>query len=115
MDHYLSYDAILFPADGRQPHIISLTTTQTTHTCPETGQIMYSNLPHPEIHMDSIAEGAGTRAWGYQVCTPEPWASTLLIVAVVDRMFGRDDDNLCESIHYVLPHAISSRCSFSYQ
>lgn len=68
MDQFTSFDAILFPSDGRPPHIVSLMTSPMTmpghhasYTTPP------SRMPHPEVYMDYIAEGLGPRSWKYQV------------------------------------------------
>lgn len=68
MDTLLSYDAIIFPADGRPPHLIDLSASPVSQTDPFTGQlILVSVLPHPEVHMDNIADNMDRRAWRWQV------------------------------------------------
>ncbi|KAH8118491.1 hypothetical protein DFH11DRAFT_676999 [Phellopilus nigrolimitatus] len=68
MDDLLSYDAILFPADGRPPQVVELPTSPLTRTNPQTGQlILVSVMPHPEVHMDTIADVPSQRAWRVQL------------------------------------------------
>ncbi|EJD01292.1 uncharacterized protein FOMMEDRAFT_88853 [Fomitiporia mediterranea MF3/22] len=68
MDDLLSYDAILFPADGRPPQVVELPTSPLTRTNPQTGQlILVSVMPHPEVHMDTITDTPNQRAWRVQV------------------------------------------------
>ncbi|PPQ79569.1 hypothetical protein CVT25_003451 [Psilocybe cyanescens] len=58
----VNYDAILFPSDGRPPSVVQLMTSpMDSHTSPP------SRMPHPEVYMDYIAEGYGSRAWKYQL------------------------------------------------
>ncbi|KAI5982290.1 hypothetical protein EDC04DRAFT_2844437 [Pisolithus marmoratus] len=68
MDQLVSFEAILFPSDGRNPHMVPLTTSPTAVQDP---LAPYSGLPvrmpHPEVYMDYIAEGLGSRAWSYHV------------------------------------------------
>lgn len=67
MDDLLSYDAMLFPVDGRQPHLVELMTSPVTQTDPQTGQlVLVSVLPHPEVHME-VVEREGQAAWRVQV------------------------------------------------
>lgn len=67
MDKMISYDAILFPADERAPHLVPLMMSNpqfspmgqsSHHSLPATAKI-----PHPEMYMDFIAEGVGSQAW----------------------------------------------------
>ncbi|TDL29799.1 hypothetical protein BD410DRAFT_834050 [Rickenella mellea] len=69
MDDLVTYDALLFPADGRQPHLVELMTSPVTQTNPQTGQlVLVSVMPHPEVHMDGIAEGQDAGVpWRYQI------------------------------------------------
>jgi hypothetical protein len=60
-------NAILIPSDGRLPHLVRLMTSPVVHSR-SILTAQPSHLPHPEIHMDYIAEGARKRAWEYQVC-----------------------------------------------
>ena len=66
MDHrFLTYDAILFPADGRSPHIVQLLTSSTSGSNPY-NSANGGRIVHPETHMEYIAESLGPRAWAYQ-------------------------------------------------
>jgi hypothetical protein len=67
MDQMIGFDAILFPSDGRAPHLVKLMTSPTSGPDPHAPGALYVRMPHPEIHMDYIAE-IGSRAWKYQVC-----------------------------------------------
>jgi len=70
MANLLSYDAILFPADGRTPHLVTLSASPVTEMDVQTGQlVLISVLPHPEVHMDLIADNnnRATRAWRFQM------------------------------------------------
>ena len=62
-----SFQAMQFPVDGRQPHLVDLTTSSVTQLDPRTGQaIIVSSLPHPEVYMNS-PEGEPMRKWRVQV------------------------------------------------
>lgn len=65
----MSFNAILFPADERAPHVVSLMTSSAS-PFPPLGQSgsqqplpSIARIPHPEVYMDFIAEGVGSRAW----------------------------------------------------
>jgi len=73
MDKMVSFDAILFPADERAPHLVPLMTSGAP-SFPPLGQPgsqqplpAMTQVPHPEMYMDFIAEGVGTRAWKHHV------------------------------------------------
>lgn len=74
MDLMQSFDAILFPADGRPPHVVSLMTSPASFSNPHPhvpAQTSTARVPHPEVHMEYIAEDPNNpnlRAWHYQVC-----------------------------------------------
>ncbi|KAJ6627408.1 hypothetical protein B0H10DRAFT_1779680 [Mycena sp. CBHHK59/15] len=66
MDQLVAYQAIYFPADGRPPTVVELMTSPMTmptqhglHAGPP------ARMPHPEAHMDYIADGIGARPWKY--------------------------------------------------
>ncbi|KII95987.1 hypothetical protein PLICRDRAFT_170575 [Plicaturopsis crispa FD-325 SS-3] len=61
MDQLAACEAILFPSDGRPPHLISLMSS------PMPPPHQSSRMPHPEVYMDYVAEGLGLRAWNYQL------------------------------------------------
>ncbi|KAE9395643.1 hypothetical protein BT96DRAFT_141288 [Gymnopus androsaceus JB14] len=68
MEEIVNFEAILFPADGRSPSMVLLMTspmTAPTHHGSSTQNP--SCMPHPEVHMDYIAENLGSRAWKYQL------------------------------------------------
>ena len=72
MDLMQSFDAILFPADGRLPHIVSLMTSPAffnPHALVQPAQASMARIPHPEVHMEYIAKDPNLRAWHYQVST----------------------------------------------
>ncbi|KAJ7122852.1 hypothetical protein C8R44DRAFT_156193 [Mycena epipterygia] len=63
MDQLISYSAIFFPSDGRAPSVVQLMTSPTQY-----GMNAGPRMPHPEAHMDFIAESnglGGARPWGY--------------------------------------------------
>lgn len=69
MDQLVSFEALLIPSDGRNPHMVPLMTSPTSMPdayAPHSG--LPVRLPHPEVYMDYIAEGLGPRAWNYHVC-----------------------------------------------
>lgn len=73
MDKMVSFDAILFPADERAPHLVPLMTSNASLSSlgPSGSQPPPSSMgkvPHPEMYMDFIAEGVGARAWRHHVC-----------------------------------------------
>ncbi|EPS93121.1 hypothetical protein FOMPIDRAFT_1056254 [Fomitopsis schrenkii] len=68
MDQMLAFDAILFPADERPPHLVALMTSPFTNQVgnqPEPHRC--GRMPHPEMYIDYIAEGLGPRSWRFQV------------------------------------------------
>jgi len=72
----VSFDAILFPADERAPHLVPLMTSgaPSFHPLGQPGSHQplsaMTQVPHPEMYMDFIAEGVGTRAWKHHVSCP---------------------------------------------
>ena len=55
MDLMQSFDAILFPADGRPPHVVSLMTSPASFSNPHApAQTSAARVPHPEVHMEYI-------------------------------------------------------------
>lgn len=84
MDQLTAFDAILFPSDGRPPHLVALMTSPMTvpvHQASHTHQ--HPRMPHPEVYMDYIAEGLGPRAWKYQV------GITRLVIAYKSLILGK--------------------------
>ncbi|KAF5322377.1 hypothetical protein D9619_001067 [Psilocybe cf. subviscida] len=57
-----SVDAILLPADGRNISTVSLMLS-TAH--PGIHRSIRRHVPHPEVHMDFVAEGAHVKAWDH--------------------------------------------------
>jgi hypothetical protein len=70
MDLMQSFDAILFPADGRPPHVVSLMTSPASFNPNAPAQTGTARVPHPEVHMEYIADdpNINIRAWHYEVC-----------------------------------------------
>ena len=66
MDQMFGFDAILFPSDGRTPHLVKLMTSPMLGPDPHSLNCQ-ARMPHPEVHMDFVAE-IGSRAWKYHVC-----------------------------------------------
>jgi len=62
----IGVDAILFPSDGRAPHLVKLVTSPMSGTGPQTPNSQQTRMPHPEVHMDYIAD-LGCRAWAYHL------------------------------------------------
>ncbi|KAJ7367876.1 hypothetical protein DFH08DRAFT_8077 [Mycena albidolilacea] len=63
MDQLIPYQAIFFPTDGRPPSVVQLMTSPTQYG-PNPGP----RMPHPEAHMDFIAESSGlggAKPWKY--------------------------------------------------
>ncbi|KAJ3745917.1 hypothetical protein EV360DRAFT_57429 [Lentinula raphanica] len=69
MERIVNFNAILFPSDdGRPPTIVQLMTSPMTLPGHQASYIHNpSRMPHPEVHMDYIAENLGPRAWKYQL------------------------------------------------
>lgn len=70
MDQMLGFDAILFPSDGRAPHLVKLMTSPMPGPDPHSSDAQQTRMPHPEVHMDYVAE-VGSRAWQYHVRVPQ--------------------------------------------
>lgn len=84
MEQMLAFDAIVFPADDRPPHLVALMTTALHGHPHEHGHghihghvhghihqpsppYRCGRMPHPEVFMDYISEGLGPRAWKFHV------------------------------------------------
>jgi hypothetical protein len=111
MDLMQSFDAILFPADGRPPHVVSLMTSPTSFSNLHTpAQTNAACVPHPEVHMEYIAEDPNMRAWYYQVraAAAPPFAilshtPLSLEKKNLDRRSARHDEKeVCEPLHFLL-------------
>ncbi|KAF9779549.1 hypothetical protein BJ322DRAFT_363170 [Thelephora terrestris] len=68
MDKMTNVDAILFPADDRLPHLVPLMTSDATPFSPHGQSSQHPQhptvrVPHPEMYMDFIPEGVGSRVW----------------------------------------------------
>ncbi|KAF8529279.1 hypothetical protein BU17DRAFT_37213 [Hysterangium stoloniferum] len=63
MDTLSPTDAILFPADGRTPHLVQLMSSTVTSTDPMTGRMVAHRIPHPQVHMNYIATNTSHRVW----------------------------------------------------
>ena len=63
----IAFNAILFPSDGRPPHLVALMTSPVSGIDPHCVSSRQTRMPHPEVHIDYIAEGLGSRAWQYHV------------------------------------------------
>ena len=63
-----AYDAIVFPADDRTPHIVSLMTTTVSFATGSSAEpYRCGRAPHPAMSMDSVAAQLGSQAWRYHV------------------------------------------------
>ncbi|KDQ26128.1 hypothetical protein PLEOSDRAFT_32406 [Pleurotus ostreatus PC15] len=73
MEQMSSFEAILFPSDGRLPHMVRTVVVDigTPLTITTRSQVSLTTsplrMPHPEEFMDYIAKGLGSRAWRYQL------------------------------------------------
>jgi len=68
MDRIVSYDAIVFPADDRPPHLVALMSSPLTMDFTNPPEPYHcGRMPHPEMYMDYIVEGLGPRSWRFQV------------------------------------------------
>ncbi|KAF9268302.1 hypothetical protein L218DRAFT_893260 [Marasmius fiardii PR-910] len=67
MEAVAYFDAIMFSSDGRTPTLVSLMTTPMSLGHHSSYTNSPSRMPHPEVHMDYIAEHLGPRAWKYQL------------------------------------------------
>lgn len=77
MDQLTSFEALLFPSDGRYPHMVALMTSPMSMPDPHAPHSTQPpRMPHPEVYMDYIAEGLGPRAWHYHVSRTE-WIARL--------------------------------------
>lgn len=82
MDQMTAYDAIVFPSDDRPPHLVALMTNNISIPLVNPAQpYCCGKMPHPEVHMDYIAEGMGPRAWQHQVSFELP--STTLVFSMM--------------------------------
>ena len=107
MANLLSYDALLFPADGRTPHLVTLSASPVTEMDVQTGQlVLMSVLPHPEVHMDLIADNnRAARAWRFQVCPSHHQVGVFVLTTdtTVTEDAGRHDERVRQSLHHFLP------------
>lgn len=60
-------EAILFPADGRTPHLVDLMSSILTTPDPMTGQLYQQRIPYPQVHMNYIATNTTHRVWESRV------------------------------------------------
>ena len=66
-----TFDAIVFPADDRPPHVVPLMVTTISLPSPASScaePYRCGRAPHPEVYMDYIAHQLGSQAWRYHVC-----------------------------------------------
>lgn len=78
-------DAILFPADGRTPHLVPLMSSTVTSTNPTTGRATSRRVPHPQVHMNYIATNTPYQVWdsrvrSYQDSTPLNLRASLQVI-----------------------------------
>ena len=76
-----TYDAILFPADDRPPHIVPLMTSPAplgAHGSPPAEPYRAGRVPHPEMYMDYIADQLGSQAWRFHVSASPSFAHILV-------------------------------------
>ena len=61
-----TFDAIVFPADDRPPHIVPLMTSPAPLGA-SAEPYRAGRAPHPEMYMDYIADQLGSQAWRFHV------------------------------------------------
>ena len=111
MDQLCAFEAILFPCDGRQPHLVALMTSPMSYQTyygaysPQT-----SRLPHPEHYMSFVAEGLGPRAWKYHVRDSSYLRLTLRLTShTANRSSRRHEQEIRQSLHRILPNCVKGR------
>ena len=63
-----TFDAIVFPADDRPPHIVPLMISAVSLPAGSSAEpYRCGRAPHPEVYMDYIADQLGSQAWRYHV------------------------------------------------
>ncbi|PIL36693.1 hypothetical protein GSI_00382 [Ganoderma sinense ZZ0214-1] len=65
-----TFDAIVFPADDRPPHIVPLMITAVSLPAAAGSSAepyRCGRAPHPEVYMDYIADQLGSQAWRYHL------------------------------------------------
>ncbi len=63
-----TFDAIVFPADDRPPHIVPLMISALSLPASSSAEpYRCGRAPHPEVYMDYIADQLGSHAWRYHV------------------------------------------------
>ena len=121
MAQLIAFDAILFPADGRPPHLVALMTSPMTIPM-QNMTYSHSRLPHPEHYMSFVADGLGHRAWKYQVRSGLCRSLSLFTSLTHDLARGgtrRHEQEVCQSIHNILScrlprfHAVSCEPVYS--
>src|SRR4051812_15908283 len=85
MDQIVTFDAIMFPSDDRSPHMVKLMTSPVPGPPSQGG--LPSRMPHPEVHMDYIPEGAGHRAWRYHVRRTKSTRTRTLLALLTNPPF----------------------------
>ncbi|KAF8204832.1 hypothetical protein BJ912DRAFT_1052157 [Pholiota molesta] len=65
---FITFEAIVFPSDGRPTHCVSLMTSpgKGRDPCYPASKLPF-RMPHPEIYMDYVPEELGVKAWKYQL------------------------------------------------
>jgi len=74
MDNITPSEALLFPADGRIPHLVQLTSSTMMSTNPTNGHTIVYRMPQPQVHMNYIATNTLDRVWDSRVITHIPYA-----------------------------------------
>lgn len=68
MDNITPSEALLFPADGRIPHLVQL--TSSTMMSAIDGRTIVYRMPQPQVHMNYIATNTLDRVWDSRVGNP---------------------------------------------
>ncbi|KAI0676762.1 hypothetical protein C8Q78DRAFT_987340 [Trametes maxima] len=62
-----TFDAIMFPADDRPPHVVPLMTSALALPTGSAEPYRCGRVPHPEVYMDYIADQLGSQAWRFHL------------------------------------------------
>ncbi|KAF9481998.1 hypothetical protein BDN70DRAFT_485787 [Pholiota conissans] len=67
---FSTFEAIMFPSDGRPAHCVSLMTSPSKGVDPLNPSVKLPvRMPHPEVYMDYVPEELGVKAWKFETIT----------------------------------------------
>src|ERR1700729_3067616 len=108
MNYILSFDAFLFPSDGRPPHLVQLSNSlNSPHLHKLNSQT--TGMPHPEMYMDEVAKDS-TQSWQYHVCCIRTFAIMLPVDAVTvcrTPLWHESELYLRQPIRCILPNGLA--------